>query len=214
MKQVFEKAEPKTKKNRLKGYSAISVILLTAAAVVLILGLSGISSLGAITIGRLPDPADTLCGYMDSIVSGDFEKAAEYMYDCDDLGMSNPPEGEADKVLFDAVTSNYDYVIQGIDVKGVNATADVIFTCCDLNLMRDDLKAEVTEGIESGIWHGEEIESAEYLLGVVADSAEDVTEDISPYLVNSEQKIELTYYDSEWHVLFSDDFYNALLGRP
>ena len=214
MKQVFEKAEPKTKKIRLKGYSAISVVSAAAAVVVLILGLSGISSLGAITIGYLPDPADTLTAYMESIVNGDFEKAAEYMYDCDDLGMSNPPEGEADKVLFDAVTDNYDYVIQNIDVRGVNATADVIFTCCDLNLMRDDLKAEVTEGIESGIWHGEEIESTEYLLGVVAEAAEAVTEDISPYLVDSEQKIELTYYESEWHVLFSEELYSALLGRP
>lgn len=202
------------KKFKFKDYSAIGAILLGAVSVVLILGLSGISSLGAITIGKMPAPEDTLTAYMDCIVDGDFEKAAEYMYDCGDLGMSEPPEGAADKVLFAAVTQNYGYRIENIERRGVNATADVVFTCCDLNLMRDDLKAEVTAGIESGIWHGEDIESAEYLLGVVAEAAEEVTKDVSPYIVESEQKIELTYYDSEWHVLFSNEFYNALLGRP
>lgn len=199
---------------KLKGHSAIGAILLAMVSIILILGLSGITSAGALTIGRMPDPTDTLKAYMDSIIECDFEKAAGYMYDCDDLGLSQQPEGEADKVLFNTVINNYAYEIKNIEVKGVNAFAEITFTCCDLNLMRDDLKEEVAKGIERGVWDGKDVESADFLLGVVADSAELVTEDITPYLADSEQTIELVYYESEWRVLFSNELYNAMLGRP
>ncbi|MBE6754157.1 MAG: hypothetical protein E7559_07405 [Ruminococcaceae bacterium] len=162
-----------------------------------------------------PDPLPAAKAFLDCIKAGDYDGCSQYIYDCESINFSDPPESAAGAAFKKGLADNFDYAITGKAKKdGVNASVDMQLTCLDLEQVNEAYKQVVTEVAKDDAWLGVEIYSEEYALEAAAKAAEKILEQPEEYVVTRQYTLKLMYSDSRWQVVCDDELYQIILGFP
>ncbi len=213
------------KKKQLKLLWALPALVFAAAALALCLYAPAMKP--AVTVSasageERADPQDCVRLFFDSLIRKDYATAYDCLYDYASLGLEERPEGEAARLMAEALTDSYSYSLYGdCETQGLSAKQQVILEMLDLNALQDDLKA----GTEARVLKlSEELprsqlldENGEYLPEITRQAYLDTLRELlshpARYRTSVGLDLELSYTVKGWRILTDNALIQALGGR-
>lgn len=195
----------------------LSVLFATAALVLCVIGAVN----GTIFTRTEGDPRDTVIAFFESIVSGDYDTAYNYLSDYSDLGLDIAVKDEVSASMINALHSSYAFeLVDDCDTDGLSARQNVKIRYLDFNRMSEDLLKNTNECIRMMVdrLSKKEIynESGEYLDSFIASAyAEAVELTLSrkeDYFSYAFLGLDLVYRNDLWLINTSPELLTALSG--
>ena len=166
-------------------------------------------------------PKARVMGLMDSVCSGDFSAAENYMLDHPDLGIDKEPKDEVSKLIWDAFVDSMEYSFTGECYATNDGIAqNVTFTCLDITSvtanLRDRsqalLKARVDAAEDTSEIYDENNEYRTDLVNKVLQQAveEALAEDAK--LITNVITVNLKYQNEQWWVQADQTLLDTLFG--
>lgn len=196
----------------------IASVLISVTLLVCLLG----TSVGVLITGAIEeDPIDTVTEFFDAIALGNYTAAYEHLNGYSSLGLENSPEGEAAKLLSNALERSYSYSLSGAAViDGITARQDVSFNYLDIAAIDEQvqiltpkkLNELVAENPRSKIYD----ENNEYLPEITQkayiNALKEVLSNAESFSTGTTLTISLDYINKTWLITPDQALFKALLG--
>ena len=195
----------------------LSVLFATSALVLCLIGTVS----GTIIARTEGNPRDTVKAFFDSIVSGDYDTACNYLSDYSDFCLDIATKDECSAKMIEALRSSYAYeLLDDCNTDGLSARQNVKFRYLDFSKMSEDLHNNTNECIRIMVERlsKKEIydESGEYLDSFIAEAyAEAVETTLShkeKYFSYALLDLDLVYRNGLWLMSTSPELLTALSG--
>ena len=205
-------------RRKIKPVSALMSVLFAVSA--LFLCVAGTAK-GTIFTRTEGDPCDTICGFFDYIISGNYSSACDFLADYSDLGLDIDTDDTVSAKMISALRSSYDYELIGDCVTdGLSASQKTKVRYLDYSKMSSDLQFNTNECIRQMVDRLSKNEiydsSGEYLDEFVSkayEEAADITlshsDDFYSYVVID---IDLIYRNNSWLINTNQELLTALSG--
>jgi len=205
-------------KKKMNAFWGMLTVLLFALALMLCSVSDKMGLLYAVPNG---DPGETVTVFMNSVISGEYDRAYECVENYSSLGLENLPDSEEGKLIYDALRESYSYSFDGkCNVDKLTASASVEFTYLDTELMAADLSAAADEALPALLEKHSDIEvydaDKNYLESftdeVYRTALTSVLENSEKYYTTKTLTFDLSYFSGEWHIELNNDIINAISG--
>ena len=200
-----------------KIYLALAVAVAGTACALALLG----AERGVVLVRYTSAPEDTVTGFFDRILAGDYREACERLDHYTDLGMSTEPEDPAAAELFHALHESYAYRLSSpSEADGLTATQRVEFTALDIDALQSDLREEVLvklAGLVEARSYDEVYDAQDQYRPEITEEAyraavSSLLEHREDYLHTQTLTISLRYDSDGWHILPDAALFRALNG--
>lgn len=169
------------------------------------------------------DPRDTVEAFLNAIRKGDYPAAYACLSEYESLGLEDEPEGEAARLLADALRGSYSFLLRGgAVVEGLDARQSVSLTALDLNAMTPDLEREAEAYL---LMLSDEVprsrlayEDGHFLPSISGQAylyvLRKTLEHRDDYLCTHELELRLVLTTEGWRIVVDQPLLDALGGQP
>lgn len=193
---------------------------------------------GVVSGSELENPKQTILDFVDTMKSEEFdletaERANSFIGNYSTMGFEKFGLVDDDVIeiaLTTALRRSYGVEFadpglepvpspyQGTDmyISGKQAFVDITFTSLSIDLISEPLAEVVAQVGHDRMYEGETFDTSEDALALVEEvfpSVFDADGDLTPYCVQKEMTVELTFTDDGWKIVMSDELYKAMLGQ-
>lgn len=198
-------------------WAVLSVLFATVGLLACVIG----SYSGTLYTRVDGDPAETVRGFYDAILSGDYERAYGYLGNYDSLGLEKEPESDNAKAVYAALRESYDYALSGeARIDKVKAVQSVRFRYLRLRDIENSVQDGTERNLENAVRDNpkDEVydENNEFLPDVAnraySEALSAVLRNAGSYYSSVTLDIELEYRDSQWFIICSQAMLDALMG--
>lgn len=206
------------KRHRFKMFWGSLAVLFSAGAMLLCVAASQLGTLAAKPSG---DPQETVTGFFDALIAGDYDSAYTYLSVYSDLGLAAQPEEQVARAMYDALRASYGYELYGsCSVDKLSARQQVQFTYLDLPSMESAVAGRTMEVISGYVEErpASELydENNNYLPQVAQEAYSTAVSDIlrgsKSYYATVGLQLELDYIDGDWYIVPSQALLSAIAG--
>lgn len=160
----------------------------------------------------IPDPAQTVTGFFDSVVSGDFDKVPEYLSNYSSLGVGSMGVGDGiSEKLCGCLKKSYAYEIKQKSVSARSADVLVDFTFMPLENIVPDLQKKAETVAFEMKYDGVEIDE-EAALKILDDVLTELVGDASKYSVTRSYTLKMNYDGEKWLIELPSELLSAISG--
>ena len=195
----------------------LTVLLCAAGMLLAVAGCFG----GTVIAKPTGDPQETVTGFFDSLIAGDYTSAYDRVRDYTSLGLENEPSTESGKMAYAALHASYGYELTGsAQVDKLDAVQKVSFTYLSLPA----LEAAVAEDTQTQLKHlvqqlpaSEVYDQNNNYLPEITERAylqalEKALESAADYYTTEEIPLSLNYTDGRWQLIMNTSLLKALNG--
>ena len=208
----------RNKAGRIRAGWAYFAIIIAGIAMILCVAAANIGTLVAKPTG---DPQETVEGFFDNLIGGNYSEAYACLSDYSDLGLQNEPGTEEGRLIYDALRKSWSYTItEPCTQEKLKASQRLSLRYLDLNAVEEDAASRVDE-ILNGIVQSRSMaevydENNNYRQEVTDEvyltALSQTLEKASSFYKVSDFTVNLTYDGGKWLMATSPELISALLG--
>ena len=195
----------------------LAVLFCAVAMLVSVAGFYG----GTVYARTDGDPQQTVTGFFDSLIAGDYGRAYAQLKDYSSLGLETLPDTEAGQAACEALRESYAYeLIGGCETDRLDAVQTVRFTYLDLPGLQDAVAEETQTQLrhlvmklsEREIYDDNHNYRPEVTDKAYLQALQKVLENAQDYYTSADIRISLTYSDGRWQMIADSALLRALNG--
>lgn len=169
--------------------------------------------LPAISLYEPENPADSLSETIDAINRCDEKRINELLYNCIWSDDTDVELSESDQMLADALAQSRSIVINQQSISEDNdrqAELSVSLTVLDMSAFEEALTKAVEADVKQQMYEGMEITDTN---AIIDQNKQKLLEHPGQFYKTSDYSVQMILSKGQWHLVMTDDFYDALLGQ-
>lgn len=208
---------------KVKRPTLLIILLPCILIAALCIGMCGAGSAPVACFGTAA-PRRAVVSFFDSLCSGNFAAADQYICDYSGLGLNGSPQSAFEQKVFQVLQKSYSYELVG-DIRLSDKTDGYIqtvrFTHIDIDALSSKINGvaqsnlvSMTENLSKSEIYGDDDEYRPEIVENVLEAAlEQIIADAERLYVTETLEIELRNTSSKWRIVVSDKLADSILGK-